>query len=398
MAARKFGTVRPTGEGRWSARYQVAGRKYSSPETFQRESQAAAWLEKERGLIRDGDWTDPATRYEKKARGRVTVGEWMDTYHELKAAEGLRKSTLRTYRNHTASRIQNHPIGAIPLGDLTAGDVQAWWDALQREFPERSDGKASGRETNRKAYVRLKAACAEATARGMIPANPVEVKKAAKKVATKKKTLPTRAELAAIVAELPEHYRAVGVLCAFHGLRIGEALGLYPEDVLVRDAVREPGFVGPLAPVVELRVRGNVQRIVEDGHTVMIEQGTKTLAGERRVPVFPEYAALVAAQKAGAVTRGDRRLTVTRTGQTVMDTSFRSVWCRAREKAGAPAEITPHYGRNWLTVELAEAGATPAEIGNILGQTDLSTIVSVYMKVKANRPADLMSKVGGNRA
>lgn len=166
----------------------------------------------------------------------------------------------------------------------------------------------------------------------------------------------------------------------------------------MREGAREPGFVGPLAPVVELRVRGNVQRIVEDGRTMMIEQGTKTLAGERRVPVFPEYAVLIAAQKAGAVTRGDRRLTVTRNGQTVMDTSFRSVWCRAREKAGAPAEITPHYGRNWLTVELAEAGATPAEIGNILGQTDLSTIVSVYMKVKANRPADLMSKVGGNRA
>ena len=50
MAPKKFGTIRPTGEGKWSARYQYAGRKHSSPEPFLKESQAAAWLEKERGL------------------------------------------------------------------------------------------------------------------------------------------------------------------------------------------------------------------------------------------------------------------------------------------------------------------------------------------------------------
>ncbi|WP_145943497.1 tyrosine-type recombinase/integrase [Corynebacterium glyciniphilum] len=402
MAPRSFGTVRPTGEGKWSARYQVAGRKYSSPEPFVKESQARAWLEKERALIRDGDWTDPAERYAAKQRSKLTVGQWLDRYHDIKEAEGLRKSTLRTYRNHTASRIHAYPIAKIPLVDLTAEDVQDWWDGLQREFPERDDRKASGRETSRKAYVRLKAACGEAVARKMIPANPVEVRKAGKKITTKTKELPTRDELRAIVDHVPDAYRFVAVMCAFHGLRIGEALGLEPDDVLVseltdddRPTVDGKLFIGPLLPSVKIRVKGNVQRIVEDGHTMMVRQGTKTVSGEREVPVLDGFEGIVFNQKATASAAGDEYLTTTRNGAVVMDTSFRSIWNRAREKAGVRADITPHYGRNWLTVELAESGATPAEIGSILGQKDLTTIVSVYMKVKANRPTDLMKKVSG---
>ena len=76
-----------------------------------------------------------------------------------------------------------------------------------------------------------------------------------------------------------------------------------------------------------------------------------------------------------------------------MDTSFRSVFHRAKDKAGASKEIPPHYGRNWLITRLAEAGATPKEIGAVLGQSDLSIIVGVYMKVREARPAELMSHV-----
>lgn len=55
--------------------------------------------------------------------------------------------------------------------------------------------------------------------------------------------------------------------------------------------------------------------------------------------------------------------------------------------------ITPHYGRNYLITRLAEAGATPKEIGRILGQEDTSTIVDTYMKVREHRPVELMLRV-----
>lgn len=55
--------------------------------------------------------------------------------------------------------------------------------------------------------------------------------------------------------------------------------------------------------------------------------------------------------------------------------------------------ITPHYGRNFIITRLAEAGATPREIGRILGQEDVSTIVNVYMKSREARPVELMRRV-----
>lgn len=76
-----------------------------------------------------------------------------------------------------------------------------------------------------------------------------------------------------------------------------------------------------------------------------------------------------------------------------MDTSFRSVFHRAKSKAGVNSEITPHYGRNWLITRLAEQQATPTEIGRILGQSDLSTILHTYMRVREHRPGELMAAV-----
>lgn len=391
MAPKKFGTIRQTGEGRWSARYQYAGRKHSSPHPFVKESHAAAWLEKERGLIRDGDWTPPMERHQKKTKAKMTVSEWMDEYHEILEAGGKRKSTLRTYRNHTRSRIEAYPIGSVALGDLTPDIVQEWWDTLQRDFPPRNDGTASGRETSRKAYVRLRAACAEAVRRRMIPGNPCEVEKASHKSngERKRKNLPAREELQAIVDNMADSYQVVGALCSFMGLRVGEALALEVTDVKVKEDPR----VGPWLPLVAVEVNKNIQRVIEDGHTFMVKQPPKTEDGERTVPVLTDFAPAVIKIYSEAVAEGRTLLTATRTGKYVMDTSFRSIWNRARTKAGVNPEITPHYGRNWLITALSEAGATPAEIGQILGQKDLKTITETYMKVREQRPEDLMRRV-----
>ncbi|MBI8988811.1 tyrosine-type recombinase/integrase [Corynebacterium meridianum] len=76
----------------------------------------------------------------------------------------------------------------------------------------------------------------------------------------------------------------------------------------------------------------------------------------------------------------------TKRGLTMFDTSFRSTFDTARKKAGVTREFTPHSGRSWSTMKLAEAGATPAEIGRLLGQSDVKTIPDVYLKVNADRP------------
>lgn len=86
-------------------------------------------------------------------------------------------------------------------------------------------------------------------------------------------------------------------------------------------------------------------------------------------------------------------LTVTAAGAPVMDTSFRSRLNTAETRAGVTTEIDPHCGRNWLITRLAEQGAHLKEIGALLGQSDLETIMKVYMKVRAGRTDTLMDKV-----
>ena len=68
-----------------------------------------------------------------------------------------------------------------------------------------------------------------------------------------------------------------------------------------------------------------------------------------------------------------------------MDTVYRNIFHAAQDRAGVTARITPHYGRNWLITRLAEAVATPREIGRVLGQEDVSTIVGVYTRPTTNK-------------
>lgn len=89
-------------------------------------------------------------------------------------------------------------------------------------------------------------------------------------------------------------------------------------------------------------------------------------------------------------------LTTTSSGKMVMDTSYRSVLARAKKAAGVSPDINPHTGRNWLITRLAEQGAHLKEIGRLLGQDDVTTILNVYLKVRAERTTSLMEKVSAS--
>ncbi|WIM69114.1 tyrosine-type recombinase/integrase [Corynebacterium suedekumii] len=398
---RRFGSLRTLPSGRVQARYSHAPApnspavSYRAPGTFEDQDAAIAWLKGQERMIDRGDWMPPEEQDRRSKADAVTVAEYVDLYHDRKQISGeIRASTVQTYRNTTNNRIKPYSIADIRITQLTTMDCYRWWDQMGVDH-------ADTPETNRKGYVRLKAAMADAVERSYIEINPVAVKAASKKSKSYDKQLPTTSELKAIVDNVPVTHKVVAVLCAFHGLRVGEALAVRIQDVI---------FDGDGGACV--RVRGNFQRIKDtDGHVKMVRQDAKTSAGERDVPALPQYVdllrhAVVQARarahdeakpnedaRAVRSRREDFLISTTRTGQPIMDTSFRSIWNRARERGGVRDDITPHYGRNWLTVMLAEQGSTPAEIGQVLGQRDISTVVGIYMKVRGGRPADLMRRV-----
>lgn len=376
----KFGSLRVLSSGRIQARYTGPdGVRYKAPSTFEDEMSAFGWLSGIRRSIELGTWESPDA---PPAPAVPTVGEmvnhWLDQCRVAVNSGDMRETSLVTYTAIAKGRILNCEwLVATPVDQLTPVMVARWWEEITGLHPET-------RDRNKRAYGKLRTALGYAVEYGYINHNPVIVRAARKSPDRKRKNLPATADLLAIMEESPRRYQLAVCLCLFHGLRVGEVLGL-----------RARHFENTPGGGLQVRVEGSVSRVPNGKGGVMMRwhHKPKTNAGYRVVPVLAEFVPGIREFLREFTTGPEDLATTTDTGRMVLDTSFRNVFNRAREVAGAASEITPHYGRNWLITRLAEAGATPAEIGRILGQEDLSTIVNVYMRVRESRPAELMARV-----
>lgn len=376
--AQNFGSLRRLKSGRIQARYTgLDGVRYNAPTTFPDELSAYGWLAEVRRSIDLGTWQPPESRPEPTV---PTVGDmvrhWLEQTRIAVNTGEMRLTSLQTYTDIANARILNYPqLCNTAVNELTAQDVALWWGEIQRTYP-------ATRDRNKRAYSKLKASLDYAVEYGYTQYNPVQLKAAKRQPRRKNKQLPTTRTLRAILDAAPEHYKLGVCLCLFHGVRIGEMLALKGCNVIDD----ESGLA--------FSIETTMARITENGKTRMVEMPSpKTVAGYRTVPVLAEFRPMIRDYLRNRNAGDGEYLTLTARGGVVMDTSFREAFKRAVRRAGAPTEITPHYGRNWLITRLAESGATPTEIGRVLGQEDLSTIVQVYMKVRETRPAELMENL-----
>lgn len=395
---RRFGSPRLR-NGRYYLEFTGPdGKRHSAGQSFASKRQAEQWAAREEAHIdvcRAGyaTWIPPRERMKQQQVSAVTVAEYLQQFNDrLLAHDDIKLSTHQAYMRQIENRITRDdlvtgPAGrlrSMPLADVTKADVQQWWDAIRHAYPDTATA-------NQHAYVRLRAAFRDAVERDLIPANPVAVVGAERAAAPKHdRPLLTDEELHALYAVAPARYRVLTALVFFHGLRIGEALGLHTRNVVV-----EP-CRAPLLPRVTLEVRGQLQRLKDaDGATVMHYQTPKTEAGVRDVPVFAEFVPDLLQHLCRYAAPGkDGLLTVTSRGRAVFDTSYRKTLGEMRKQAGVTRRVHPHAGRRWIVTRLAEAGATPAEIGQVLGDKDLGTIVQIYTQVRQGRPRELMDRIG----
>lgn len=411
QARSDWGRRRKLPSGRWQATYAGPDMAtHKAPHTFPSRGQAEAWLAAERRLIDLDAWIPPARREEAEKRAALTVGEWIDEYHNILElrADAPRASTMQNYRDIARNRITEPvPPGneepdvvalrGVPIRELTKQQVYAWWDGLRRAYPDTL-------QRNQHAYKRLKAAMDEAVRRELIDKNPVDVREGAKRVNPEEKYLPTDEELATLIEHAPARYRAITALILHHGLRIGEALAVAVKDVEV-DYTPPVPYSGPYLPRVTVHVRRNAQRLKVAERIQMVVQPPKTSAGQRAVPIMAVDVPLMlhhlnhhTPTSATTVQTAEgevelRLLTTTSTGRMLMDTSYRSILNRVQDAQGVTKRVHPHTGRYWLITRLAEQGAHLKEIGRLLGQDDMDTITKVYMQVRAERTSTLMEKV-----
>lgn len=239
---RKFGNIELLKSGKYRAMYQGPdGKRYRAPQTFFDEGDAAAWLRSEQKLIEYDEWTAPNTRVQSREDKTRTVGEWMEEWLTLRTTgvDDLEPSTLQNYRNDIRLRIQEVDGKAarlrdIPLTQLTRRDVSVWFDDISARFKP---------VPVHNTYKRLRTALEAAVDRDMIPANPATIKAATKRPKFRRKELPERKVMQAIVDELDHSkprvdgsHKLIAIFTFFHGHRISEALAVMSRDVVLAPA------------------------------------------------------------------------------------------------------------------------------------------------------------------
>lgn len=391
---RQFGTIELLKSGRYRAYYTGPdGARHSGPRTYISPDDAAAWLRTEQRLIEFDEWTPPTTRTQTREDKARTTGQWLEEWLELRShgPDALGPATLQDYRKDIRLRI-THVEGKaarlrdIPLTQLTKRDIAAWWDDITAHHTA---------NTCYKTYKRLRTALNAAVDRDMISTNPAILKEATKRPKSKRKELPTRQVLQDIVDALDHtqprvdgSQKLLAILTFFHGLRIGEALGLRRGDI------EDQG------ETILVHIRGNAYRSKEKGVGMVRKDTVKTDAGYRTVPIFPAFHEDVRwhlENRAGS--HSGAMLFTTGTGRIITDTSYRSILERAKKRAGYDdVTVTPHYGRNWVITTLAEAGMPIPAIGEFLGQRDLRTITEVYMRATDDRKASVLEAVNATLA
>ena len=372
---RLFGTISRLSSGKYRARYTGPdGKKYSGPHPFFTKDDAGAWLRQEQKLIEFDEWQPPHLRYRTKEDDARTVGDWLRQWLDLQEKR-LKPSTMVNYRTTLDRRIltitgKAGRLRTIPLVRLTRRDVIDWWDALTIQF--------GYQPYNRAAYVRLRTAIQAAVDRDLIPTNPVDVKEARHKPKPARKELPEAATMQKIVDNLNPTHKIIGILTFFHGMRIGEVLGLRRKDITIT------------GDTILIHIRGNAYRT---SNGMKYQDTPKTSASHRTIPVFKKFHQDIIDHLATIGDSPDAFICTTGSGKIILDPSYRSVLHRAKTRAGITERISPHYGRVWLITTLVEQGMTIPAIGELLGQVDLKTITEIYMRTSNARRQEALQRV-----
>ncbi|GAA2160622.1 phage integrase family protein [Humibacillus xanthopallidus] len=213
---RGFGHLRRLPSKRWQASYVGPDlARHNSPTTFATKGDAEAWLGAERNLVASGRWESPVAGMQTRTASSFS------SYARRWLADRPLKPRTRDGYEHLLERYLLPVFGDRSLASITPSQVRVWWAGLNPSTPT----------VNARAYALLQAVLNTALADEEISANPCRIKSASNAPRAREIRPATVAELDTIVATLPEHSRAIALLCSWCALRIGEVLELRRKDV-----------------------------------------------------------------------------------------------------------------------------------------------------------------------
>jgi integrase len=345
------------GRVRWLVRYRdPSGRQRAK--TFGRRVDAEAWLAENQVDLLRGAWRDPK-------RGRMTVAAWWAAWWPT-TTPTLRASTRGRDETYWAAYVEP-TFGAWPLAAVDRLAVQRWVAELA--------GRGLAPATVGKAAQLLGKVLAAAVDGGILAANPAR-RVPLPRVERDAPRFLDAGGVARLAGVIHPRYRALVLVGAYGGLRIGELAGLR------RGRVDLP------------RGEVDVDQVLVEVAGRLHAGPPKTRAGRRRVglprPVADELAAHLAAWTAP----GPEALVFTAPeGGPLRVNAFRArVWRPAVAAAGLDG-LRIHDLRHTAVSLWVAAGADPKTVATRAGHTSVRTVLDVYAQLYPEGEAALRERL-----
>ncbi len=348
MSRRRFGRIRQLPSGRYQVRHpDGAGGLVTAPRTFATRAEAERHLAAIETDQSRGTWSDPR-------RGRIRLDEWAEQWWATTV--NLRPSTRARDRGYVNRYILSE-LGQYPLGDITQLQVRAWVAGLAGRGSGDDTRRSLSPATVRKAYGLLAKMLSAAVDAELIAKSPCQ-RVPVPRVERHEMRFLTSAEIAELAGAIDERYRALVLVGAYCGLRIGELAGLKRSRVNL------------------LRRRLEVVEILVEAEGQLYTGPPKTSAGRRAVGI-PEP---VAAELEEHLARfaGTELVFPGPGGGPLRGAAWRSrFWHPAVERAGL-APLRPHDLRHTAVALWIAQGANPKQIAARAGHSSVSFTLDRY--------------------
>ncbi len=326
--------------GKWKASYRDPQRRIRS-RTFTRKADAERWAREMETALDRGMYTDPS-------KGKEPLQRFFEQY--ICSAQHLRPKTLESYeglaRNHILPRLGHRPIGQIhPL------EIRGWLSEL--------DTEGVSPATARAAFAVLRLTFTAAVESGAVGRNPATLVKPPK-APTREMRFLTADDVARIVDAIGPEYRALVLILAYSGIRVGEAIALRIDNLdLLRNRVVIVESAG--------EVKGE-----------MLVGPTKT--GTNRSITLPTFVSEELAAHLAAYPSIEGRVFSNSRGDWLRQSNFiRRVWYPAVIEAKIAEPLPRVHDLRHTSVAMAvEAGAHPKTIQARLGHASITVTLDRY--------------------
>lgn len=320
-------------DGRWRARYRDASRKEHARH-FRRKVDAQAWLDEVTASKVTGTYVDPRA-------GRITLVEY---FNKLVDRRLWKPGTVDSARQ----AVDSTPFRDVPLQRITRVDLESWVADMAKTL-------APTTVRTRHNYVSIVLGAAhQDRIIGENVASRVKLPRAPKAV---EMVIPTSVQVAVALDAAADHFRPFIAVCAFAGLRLGEAAGLRLQDVDHAAGV--------------LRVRQQVQ-----GQT----RGAVELVEPKNASVrdVPAPADLLAMLRQHTATYGSRDGLVLTNGADLWNRESAGHQWRMARKAAGMEEFTLHDLRHYYASALIAAGCDVVTVQRALGHSTPTITLNTY--------------------